>query len=87
MSESDFNLFYQNYPKHEAREKALKAWQKIKPVDGLPDIILNAIEKQKAYNAALKTKGEFCPEWPLPATWLNGRRWEDEIPEHKKADW
>lgn len=79
MSDSDFDLFYQAYPKHEGRKKALDAWKKIKPVNGLSVTILKSIENQKAHKAALKAKGEFCPAWPLPATWLNGRRWEDEI--------
>ena len=83
MSESDFNLFYQTYPIHQSRKKAFDAWKKIKADNGLPEIILAAIEKQKVHKAALKARGEFVSEWPLPATWLNGRRWEDEIPEAK----
>jgi len=79
--DSDFDVFYQTYPKHIGRKKALDAWVKIKPDNGLCEIILGAIEKQKTYRTLLKTRGEFVPEWPHPATWLNGRRWEDEIEE------
>jgi hypothetical protein len=85
MSESNFSLFYLAYPKHEAKKKALDAWKKIKPTDGLLDTILKAVEKQKTHKAALKARGGFVPEWPLPVTWLNGRRWEDEIPEVKPS--
>jgi hypothetical protein len=80
MSESDFNLFYQKYPKHEGRKKAFDAWTKIRSENGLLNTILLAIEKQRQHKDHLKVKGEFCPAWPMPATWLNGRRWEDEVP-------
>jgi len=85
MSDSDFELFYKAYPKHEGRDRALKAWKKLKPTDGLLNTIMSAIEKQKRHKERLRAKGEFCPEWPMPATWLNGRRWEDEIPEVKTS--
>ena len=87
MSESDFGLFYKAYPKHEGKKKAFDAWLKIRSKNVLLNIILPAIERQKEYKAYLKSKGEFCPEWPLPATWLNGRRWEDETPEVEKSSW
>ncbi len=87
MSESDFNLFYQSYPKREGRTPALKAWRKITSENGLLNTILAAIEKQKAHKEHLKKTNQFCPEWPLPATWLNGRRWEDEVPEVKASRW
>jgi phage replication O-like protein O len=79
LSDSDFNLFYQCYPKHEGKKKALDAWKKIISENGLLNIIFTAIENQKAHKEHLKSTNQFCPEWPLPATWLNGRRWEDEV--------
>jgi hypothetical protein len=91
MSESDlsdFDPFYKSYPKHEAKKKAIDAWAKIKPDKALQQTFLSAIEKQKNYKAGLKSRNEFCPEWPMPATWLNQRRWEDEIPsEVRKSSW
>jgi len=80
LDHSDFELFYKSYPKREARTKALHAWTKLHPDNNLQQIILNAIEKQKLHKSGLKSRNEFCPEWPMPATWLNQRRWEDEIP-------
>jgi hypothetical protein len=81
MSDSDFSLFYKAYPKHEGKQKAFDTWVKIKPDNILLNTILTAIKNQKAHKEALKANGEFCPAWPLPATWLNGRRYEDEIPD------
>mgnify|MGYP003592542477 CR=1 FL=1 len=89
MSESDlagFESFYSHYPKHEAKKKALDAWIKLNPDNNLKEQILNAIENQKRHKARLKDRNEFCPAWPLPATWLKGHRWEDEIP-NVKEDW
>ena len=75
----DFETFYAAYPLRQGKKKAFDAWQKIDTQNGTLATILHAIEKQKAHKARLKERKEFCPEWPLPATWLNGRRWEDEI--------
>ena len=87
LDPSDFSLFYKSYPKREAKKKAIDAWVKLHPDNVLQQFILNAIEKQKTHKAGLKSRNEFCPTWPMPATWLNQRRWEDEIPEVKKASW
>jgi phage replication O-like protein O len=75
-----FGLFYLSYPKKEARQKALMSWKKLNPSGELFEIIMQAVEKQASRKKYLKTSGQFCPEWPMPATWLNQKRWEDEIP-------
>jgi len=74
-----FDSFYQKYPVKKAKQEAIKAWNKLKPENGTVQLILSAIQKQKDANETSKKKGEFVPEWPYPATWLNGRRWEDVI--------
>lgn len=76
-----FDLFYEAYPIHQNHEAAIRAWKKLNPSKELLEIILSSIEKQKAYKERLKRGGQFCPEWPFPASWLNGRRWKDEIAE------
>lgn len=75
-----FNFFYKAYPKHEGKQPALKVWNKLNPDPSLCTEISAALEKQKIYKASLKKSGQFCPDWPLPATWLSNRRWEDETP-------
>jgi len=80
---SGFDTFYQKYPKHEGKKKALDAWMKIDPDENLQAIILMAIENQIQHKVNLKASNAFCPEWPLPATWLNGRRWEDEVQQER----
>lgn len=73
-----FDSFYQNYPVKKAKQDAIKAWKKIKIDEETCGLILQSLQQQKTSNEILRQKGEFVPEWPYPATWLNGRRWEDE---------
>lgn len=81
-----FDSFYQNYPVKKAKQDAIKAWKKINPENGTVELILQSIQRQKKHNEELKRKGEFVPEWPYPATWLNGRRWEDEVPDKQSME-
>jgi hypothetical protein len=83
MSDSDFDLFYKSYPRHEAKKKAQEVWKKINPDNGLFEKIMAALDNQKRS----KWQGVEKKYIPLPATWLNGRRWEDEIPEVKRSSW
>lgn len=72
-----FDRFWNAYPRHVNKPGAMKAFDKAK-IDGeLLDMILKAIERQKASNQWTKDNGQFIPH---PATWLNQRRWEDETP-------
>ncbi len=83
----DFLEFYETYPNKVDRADAFKAWKKLDPQNGLRETILSAIQNQSRYKKYLKDKGEFCPEWPHPSTWLNKRRWEDEIPKVEESRW
>ena len=70
---SDFDLFWQAYPKKVGKEAARKAFSRAKaPLESL----LTAIERQKCGNQWTAENGRFIPN---PATWLNQGRWEDEV--------
>jgi hypothetical protein len=73
-----FSEFWNAYPKKVAKQDAEKAFNKIKPDRALLDIMLDAIEAQKIAKEIQIANKQFCPEWPYPATWLNGKRWTDE---------
>ena len=73
---SHFSLFWERYPKKLAKRDAEKAFAKINPDEKLFNLILEKLELYKQSEAWLKDGGQFIP---YPATWLNGRRWEDEI--------
>lgn len=72
-----FAEFWEVYPRHTAKANAQKAWAKLRPDPATVATILRAVEAQKQSSAWLKDGGQFIPH---PATWLNGRRWEDEAP-------
>ena len=73
-----FNQFWDSYPKHIAKQSAVKAFEKLKPDEKLLEAMLKAIARQKESKQWEKDGGAFIP---YPATWLNQRRWEDELPQ------
>jgi hypothetical protein len=72
----EFNLFWKAYPKKKGKLPAKKAWDKLDPDGILVGVILLAIKRQSQSPDWLKDGGQFIP---MPATWLNQRRWEDEV--------
>jgi hypothetical protein len=72
-----FALFYSEYPRHEARKVAHRAWCKIDPDAGQFAAIMDALALQKR----VKWRGKESQYIPHPATWLNQERWTDEIEE------
>lgn len=74
-----FSLFWEAWQKKVAKQDAVEAFRKLNPDAELLATILSRLESQKAYRAEMKRKDQWVAEWPDPATWLNRRRWEDEI--------
>jgi hypothetical protein len=74
--EEAFADFWGAYPRKTAKANAEKAWAKLAKSNSLPDMdtLLAAISSQAEKNDWAREDGRFCPH---PATWLNGRRWED----------
>lgn len=72
-----FALFWQEYPRKAAKAAALKAWQKLNPSPELVESILAHVRDHKRSPDWLKDGGQFVP---YPSTFLNGQRWEDDIP-------
>lgn len=75
-SSADFDVFWAAYPKKRNKSSAIKAWQKSNGNRPSIEEILTAIKKQSQTQDWKKDDGQFIP---LPSTWLNGKRWEDEI--------
>jgi hypothetical protein len=71
-----FDIFWKAYPKKVAKGQAERAFEKLKPDESLMKIISSAVENQKKSEQWLKDGGQFVPH---AATWLNGKRWEDEV--------
>ena len=73
MVKDYFEAFWKLYPKKVNKSKAEKSWEKI-PSSVDPKIIFDALAIQK------KTEQwENFKYIPHPSTWLNQRRWEDEV--------
>ncbi len=70
-----FEKFWAAYPKKKAKGDAEKAFNKLKPDNELLETILKALEWQRTSKDWTKENGQYIPN---PATYLNGRRWEDE---------
>ena len=79
-----FDEFWKVYPRKAAKPAAIKAWTKLNPNDETLRKILESVKTQAASPDWLKDGGQFIP---YPATYLNGRRWEDlfELPETKET--
>ena len=71
-----FQKFWAMYPKKVCKAAAEKAWKKLKVTDDLFTLIANGLSKQVASLDWTKDGGQYIPH---PATWINGRRWEDEV--------
>jgi hypothetical protein len=73
-SELLFQKFWEAYPKKVNKKEALSRWIKAK----LPDIeiILTAIENQKATDQWQRENGKYIPH---PSTWINKERWNDNL--------
>lgn len=73
-----FGTFWKAYPKKVGKGAAEKAFAKAKPDDALTEKMLSAVEAAKRSSQWRKDGGQYIPN---PATWLNQKRWEDELPE------
>jgi hypothetical protein len=69
-----FERFWEAYPRKQAKPAAAKAFARLRADDALLARILSAIAQQSASEQWQRDGGQFIP---MPATWLNGRRWED----------
>lgn len=72
-----FKLFYDAYPRHEGKADAEKAWKQTVKKSGFPHLLdlIGIVEARKRGEWSGKEK-QFIP---LPASYLRGKRWEDEI--------
>lgn len=72
-----FDKFWALYPRRVSKPNAERAFKKINPDDALFEKIVTRLKLM----LESEWKGKELQFIPHPATWLNGRRWEDEIAE------
>lgn len=70
-----FDRFWNAYPKKQAKPAARRAWDKLAPDLETCRAMSAALARQKRSESWQRDGGRYIP---LPATWLNQRRWEDE---------
>lgn len=70
-----FEEWYALYPKKRSRADAERAWAKLSPSDELVDVMKAAVVEQSTWEDWTKKGGQYVP---LPASWLNGRKWTDQ---------
>lgn len=73
--QTDFDLFWQAYPRKTAKGAARKAWAKLSPDTATVQKMLDALNWQRHQPQWLKDGGQFIP---MPATYINQERWDDE---------
>lgn len=71
-----FDLFWSTFPRKIGKGAAELTWKKLKPDATLQACIIQAVKAQCKSEQWRRDQGQFIPH---PATWLNGKRWEDEV--------
>ncbi len=80
---TDFEQFWQVYPKKLSKIDALKAWGQMKKRYKFDtDKAIAVVEAQKKSKAWLKDGGEFIP---YAGTWLRAGGWENEVESKKET--
>lgn len=74
--ERRFAAFWAVYPKKVGKGAAEKSFAKYKPDDELTATMIQAVQAARRSEQWQKDGGQYIPN---PATWLNQKRWEDEI--------
>src|SRR5207249_4848968 len=71
-----FEEFWEAYPKKRAKEAAKRAWKKVAPDATLVETIVAVLPDWKASEEWQRDGGRYIPN---PATWLNDKRWTDQL--------
>lgn len=77
-----FDVFYREYPRHDSKQVAMLKFAKVmndcktdEERQELLQKMLKAVDVSKTSDQWTKDGGKYIP---MPATWINQRRWEDE---------
>jgi hypothetical protein len=82
-----FDKLWSRYPKKVKKQVALGSFMKIRPSNDLFNQMMTSLEQHRRW------KGWSDPKYiPYASTWLNQKRWEDELPEsemisYDAGDW
>jgi hypothetical protein len=79
---SDFLTFWKTYPKKTGKGAAFNSWKRISKSNGLIDELMGSLKNHLNCEQWQRDNGQYIPN---PATWLNQRRWEDELESQQKT--
>lgn len=72
----DFEKFWKEYPRHDAKQDAFRSFTKIIK-DTTLDTLIKSVRAFKDTEGWQRDDGKYIP---YASTWLNGRRWLDDLP-------
>ena len=75
-----FELFWANYPRKEKKKDTYDWFKKHKPTEEFVNHLIECVKQQSM--SKQWSKKQYIP---LPSTWLNGKRWEDELIEEENT--
>lgn len=76
VNDKRFEEFWKLYPRKSAKKPSRDKWHTISPDDDTFMKIIRAVKLQKQTKQWKQNKGQFIP---LPSTWLNQERWNDDL--------
>ena len=71
---TDFDLFWEAYPKQKGKGDARKAFEKAIKKGVTVQMLIDAVNRQRCGDQWTRDNGQFIP---YPSTWLNQERWDD----------
>lgn len=71
-----FEEFWEAYPRKVSKADAIKAWKQLKITFSMASKIMAGLDRWKHSDQWIRDDGRFIP---YPASWLRGKRWEDEV--------
>jgi hypothetical protein len=82
--ERNFETWYSKYPRKESKQDAIRAWSKNQKE--MPDfqIMMQTLANQIRVKNWTKENMKFIP---MPATYLNGKRWQDQVEDIPVRAW
>lgn len=72
----EFEIFWEAYPRKQKKKEALRAWESMNCGNGLFGKVMEKLEAFKRSDSWTRDGGRFIP---MPASWINGERWNDEV--------
>lgn len=79
-----FEDFWLIYPRHVAKKDARRAFDKLTPANQYACIV-GAANWRPVWDDEAARREDFFEFMAYPATWINGERWEDELPKRGYA--